>query len=675
MANTLFEIAGKIGLEIGESVKKLEEVKGKAEDTSSAISGNKKSLSERMTSFGNGAKRVGGQLTSAGKTMTKGFTAPILGVGTALLAGANKMGNMADELLDLSAITGMSTDALQEWRHVADVAGVSQDAVADSARRMTQRMEGLSEQSDENSEMFEKLGISHDRWVNSMDQDERMHSVISSLADMDDEMERNILAQEFFGRGWTDLAPILDSTSGELDALRGDAHELNKVIGEESLNEANDFRIEMAALKDEFMVVGREILTNFMPILRDEILPLIRDHVVPFVTRLADGLGSLVEWFTNLSPGMQGVVAGFIALLAAIGPIMGVLGPLITLVGALATAKWALMIPILLKVAAFLAIIAVIVLVIVYWEQLLEFIMKFIEAVIKGLAYLVEMIWEWLAEKGKQAIEAFKEAWRQTLEFIGRIVEGIIEFFAEMVTKIREWVVDRVNEAIDRFKDAWEQTRQFASDLVSRLTQPFIDIYNTIKEFIQDKIGAIIDRFKQNFEDMRETITNVWDKITGVFERAIERIRGFFDFEFSWPRIPMPSFAINPSGWKMGDLLKGSIPKLDIQWNAAGGIFSQPTLFNTANAGMQGVGEAGPEAIIPLNNKTLGGIGAGIEANMSKDNSAIIAELRQIQNAIREEQKEFIIEMDKRQVGRAVRDEIDKGLANKTRTRRAAKGR
>lgn len=30
-----------------------------------------------------------------------------------------------------------------------------------------------------------------------------------------------------------------------------------------------------------------------------------------------------------------------------------------------------------------------------------------------------------------------------------------------------------------------------------------------------------------------------------------------------------------------------------------GGIFEQPTIFNTA-AGMQGVGEAGPEAILPL---------------------------------------------------------------------------
>jgi hypothetical protein len=35
------------------------------------------------------------------------------------------------------------------------------------------------------------------------------------------------------------------------------------------------------------------------------------------------------------------------------------------------------------------------------------------------------------------------------------------------------------------------------------------------------------------------------------------------------------------------------------RWNADGGIFSKPTIFNT-RLGMQGVGEAGPEAIMPL---------------------------------------------------------------------------
>ena len=52
--------------------------------------------------------------------------------------------------------------------------------------------------------------------------------------------------------------------------------------------------------------------------------------------------------------------------------------------------------------------------------------------------------------------------------------------------------------------------------------------------------------------------------------------------------------SLNPITW-----LKDGLPKLNVKWNADGGIFKQPTIFNT-NAGMQGVGEAGAEAIMPL---------------------------------------------------------------------------
>lgn len=37
-----------------------------------------------------------------------------------------------------------------------------------------------------------------------------------------------------------------------------------------------------------------------------------------------------------------------------------------------------------------------------------------------------------------------------------------------------------------------------------------------------------------------------------------------------------------------------------IKWNAKGAIFKSPTIFNTANQGLQGVGEAGAEAVAPI---------------------------------------------------------------------------
>ena len=61
----------------------------------------------------------------------------------------------------------------------------------------------------------------------------------------------------------------------------------------------------------------------------------------------------------------------------------------------------------------------------------------------------------------------------------------------------------------------------------------------------------------------------------------------------------MPHFSIKPKGWELGDLLKGKIPKLGIEWYAKGGVFDEPTIFPTAS-GFKGVGESGAEAVAPI---------------------------------------------------------------------------
>ena len=79
------------------------------------------------------------------------------------------------------------------------------------------------------------------------------------------------------------------------------------------------------------------------------------------------------------------------------------------------------------------------------------------------------------------------------------------------------------------------------------------------------------------------------DKVKSI----IDKIKGFFNFKVSLPHIPLPHFSVSPAGWKVGDLLKGSIPSLSVRWYAQGGIFNKPTVLS-------GLGDNGPEAALPL---------------------------------------------------------------------------
>lgn len=122
------------------------------------------------------------------------------------------------------------------------------------------------------------------------------------------------------------------------------------------------------------------------------------------------------------------------------------------------------------------------------------------------------------------------------------------------------------------------------------------------------KSGAITvkDAVVGAFQRMRDTLVGVfkaifsiitypfrkgWEIIRGI----IEKIKGAFNFKVSLPKIKLPHFRIKPRGWKLGDLLEGSIPSLGIDWYAKGGIFTRPTII-----GNKGFGEAGAEAALPL---------------------------------------------------------------------------
>jgi phage-related minor tail protein len=88
--------------------------------------------------------------------------------------------------------------------------------------------------------------------------------------------------------------------------------------------------------------------------------------------------------------------------------------------------------------------------------------------------------------------------------------------------------------------------------------------------------------------------------------KAVDAISKIFSGKFEWPHIKMPHFSISPKGWKIGDLLKGSIPHLNIDWYAkgmSGMVLDGATIFGmNKNGQLMAGGEKGREIIIGEDN-------------------------------------------------------------------------
>ena len=116
-------------------------------------------------------------------------------------------------------------------------------------------------------------------------------------------------------------------------------------------------------------------------------------------------------------------------------------------------------------------------------------------------------------------------------------------------------------------------------------------------------------------------LTHPIEAAFAVIEAIVEKIKNIFkNLDIQLPHIKLPHFTISPPGWKLSDLLKGSIPSLGIDWYKTGGIFNSPSVI--------GVGEAGPEAVIPIDKlKDVLGSAGGVTVNVYASDNMSVDEL------------------------------------------------
>jgi cell division protein FtsB len=206
------------------------------------------------------------------------------------------LGNMADRLLDLEQITGISTDKLQEYEQVARVAGVNSETLATAVQGLTRRLAATDTATSPLNIGLGKLGITAKTAAGEIRNGaEVMEEAIAKLAEMDNVTERNVLGAQIFGRAWMDLAPILALGADGIEKARREAHELGLVLDKEALEKANQFRIELETLNRQLSQIGKNIgmavipaLTKFISKVGELIKPTTMSQLEKF-TRLLFG--------------------------------------------------------------------------------------------------------------------------------------------------------------------------------------------------------------------------------------------------------------------------------------------------------------------------------------------------------------------------------------------------
>lgn len=261
-------------------------------------------------------------------------------------------------------------------------------------------------------------------------------------------------------------------------------------------------------------------------------------------------------------------------------------------------------------------------------ETLLNALPMLIDLVFQVAVQLFDVLGEILPEIVLQIVEILPQIVDTITKNIPVLLQAAIQFLLAIVQAIPKILPPLVaalpliiDSLLSMFLNNYDMFLNGAIQLLLGLIDaiPFIipplvaaipKIIGTIKKALaqaapQIKEGAIQLLFGviQAIGNLAAQLPATLAGIIKVFkDELFNKLAKIFDsLKFKFPDIKLPKFSVKPAGWKIGDLLKGEIPKLDITWNARGGVFDKPTLMSYGGS-LQGIGEAGAEAVVPLEN-------------------------------------------------------------------------
>ena len=374
-------------------------------------------------------------------------------------------------------------------------------------------------------------------------------------------------------------------------------------------------REEQAKLNETLATVGAvmtPILTMFISFANDALAV-----VVPYLQQMAQEYGpTLKTVLEEIAIALQTAfewASKHKELLAAIAIVIGTVVAAIGLYNAVAAVKAAMA---AMEVASVMALVAA------YAAQAAAMLVA-----IAPYALIVAAIAGFIAI----VVKAYKEN-----ETFRNIVDKVFNDIKSIISSVMGIVKSVISTAWTVIKTIWDsglkQILNFVLTILAKVVEVFTNKLNAVLTFVSTLFKAVSNVIKSNLNTAQTIVKNVISLIKGIFtgdlgaakqavvnilnailsnfktkmnsaksvvKGAINAIKGFFNFKWSLPPLKLPSiditgkFSLNPP----------SAPKFSINWNALGGVFDKPTLFGYGGS-LQGLGEDGAEAVVPLEKNT-----------------------------------------------------------------------
>ena len=237
----------------------------------------------------------------------KGLAA--LAVTGGVVALAKSAIDLADDMRDLSQRTGVSIETLGQFKVAADISGSSLEGVATGLKFLNKNMVAAATGTEAAVAAFKTVGVATTEVNGTLRSADKVFlDVADRFKAMRDGPEKAALAMKIFGKAGTELIPILNLGSKEIQRF-------GLGIGPDFANKADAFNDQLGIMKAQLTVLTVQIGSALLPVM---------SGLVSVVGQAIGFIGNLGEEFYKAiggAAGLQQVAAGLIKTMVVLGSV------------------------------------------------------------------------------------------------------------------------------------------------------------------------------------------------------------------------------------------------------------------------------------------------------------------------------------------------------------------
>lgn len=471
----------------------------------------------------------------------------------------NSLSNAMSVAAPVFSAAGYSVKDAALYMGVMANAGIGADKAANSLKTGMSR---LISPSKEAAGWMEKLGIEVTNADGSMKDSvtvqQELHDAFAGLS----ESEQIAAASAIFGKN--QMAPWL----ALINTAPDDVNALSAALDEEGT--AMQMQADMMsgfAGSIEQLKSGLDVAATSLG-----------EALAPTIQKVVGWIQQLVNWFNSLSPQMQTAIATIGLIVAAIGPLLVIGGTLMTGLG-----------NILIKVGQLISFIPTLIGFIAGISPVMIAVVAAIAAVI-AIGVLLYKNWDDIKAKAVELYNNVKQKFEEIKTAITTSIDAAKTALTTKWNEIKSTAVSTWNSIKSTAKTAWDTVKKAVTEPIEAAKTALSSAWSSIKSTAESVWGSIKGAADTAWASIKKAMIDPIESAKTKIKEILDKVKNFFPIEVGniFSNLKLPHFSISGKF----SLDPPSVPHVSVSWYKQGGLFDSPSVI--------GVGEAGPEAVVPL---------------------------------------------------------------------------